>query len=116
MEEKKETKYAKHNKKRIRITISFYHEHRVILKEKIGFIPNATQARDMLLFGEVKIITRNIDPMLPEVIVQLRKIGNNINQMANLANAKKETPVEDVLRINLLKIREAITELTKQKS
>lgn len=116
MEEEKESKYAKHNKKRIRITVSFYHEHRVILKEKLGFIPNATQARDILLFGEVKVITKNIDPMLPETIVLLRKIGNNINQMANLANAKKEAPVEDNLRIHLLKIREVINHLYGIKS
>jgi len=111
MEEKKETKYDKHNKKRTRITISFYHEHQVILKEKMGFIPNATQARDMLLFGEVKVITKNIDPKLPETIIQLRKIGNNINQLTNLANAKKELRVEVSLRIHLMKIREVIDQL-----
>lgn len=111
MEEKKETKYDKHNKKRTRITVSFYHEHRVILKEKMGFIPNATQARDMLLFGEVKVITKNIDPRLPETIVLLRKIGNNINQMANLANATKELQVDVSLRIHLMKIREVIDQL-----
>jgi hypothetical protein len=116
MEEKKETKYDKHNKKRIRITISFYHEHRVILNEKIGFIPNATQARDMLINGEVKVITKNIDPMLPEAIVLLRKIGNNINQMANLANAKKEAPVEANLKIHLMKIREVIDQLKNFKA
>jgi hypothetical protein len=81
----------------------------------LGLIPNATQARDILLFGEVKVITKNIDPMLPETIVLLRKIGNNINQMANLANAKKEAPLEVNLRIHLMKIKEVIDQLKNVK-
>jgi hypothetical protein len=109
--ERAENKYSKHDKKRIRISISLYHSHQIILKEKLGFIPNATQARDILLSGHVKVTTRNIDPILPDVLTQLRKIGNNINQMANLANAKKEVPAEAILKMQLMEIHELIDHL-----
>lgn len=114
MEEEK-NKHTKHDKKRVRIPISLYHSHQVILKDKLGFIPNATQARDILLFGEVNVKTRNVDPLLPEVLTQLRKIGNNINQMANLANAKKEAPAEGILRMQLMQIHDLIDHLYKIK-
>jgi hypothetical protein len=113
--EKAENKHEKHNKKRIIIGVSLYHSHQVIIKEKLGFIPNGTEARDMLLFGEVKVITQNIDPLLPEVRTELRRIGNNINQMANLANAKKEIPALSMLKLQLMEIHELIDHLYRIK-
>lgn len=111
--EEAENKHKKHDNKRVRIPISLYHSHQIAMKNKYGFIPNATQARDMLLKGEVTVRTRNIDPLLPEVLTQLRKIGNNINQMANLANAKKEIPSESMLKFQLMQIHELIDHLHK---
>jgi hypothetical protein len=113
--EKAETKQQKHDKKRKKITISLYHSHELVLKQKLGFIPNATQVREILLNSEVNVITTIIDPLLPEAVTQLRKIGNNINQLANLANAKKEIPAVSMLKLQLMEIHELIDHLYRIK-
>lgn len=106
-----ESKHTKHNKKRKIIGISLYHKDQKIMKEKYGCIMNATQAKKALLIGEFTVITRNEDPVLTQTITQLRKIGNNINQLAHIANAKNVIPAELVLMQNLSDIRKFINEL-----
>lgn len=107
----KESKFKKHDKKRIRIQISLYSKDVNIMKGKYGLVLNATQAKKALLIGEFTVITRNEDPVLTQTITQLRKIGNNINQLAHLANAKNVVPAELVLMQHLSEIRKFVNEL-----
>ncbi len=106
-----ESKHTRHNKKRKIIGVSLYHKDQKIMKEKYGCIMNATQAKKALLIGEFTVITRNEDPVLTQTITQLRKIGNNINQLAHLANAKNVVPAELVLMQHLSEIRKFVNEL-----
>jgi hypothetical protein len=106
-------KYKKHDLKRIRISISLYAKDKSLMNSKYGKILTATEAKEILLKGELKVITRNHDPLLPEAIIQLRKIGTNINQMANLSNAKKDVPAQSILRIHLLQLQELINHLNQ---
>ena len=107
----KESKFKKHDKKRIRIQLSLYAKDVNIMKGKFGFILNATQAKHALLKGEFNLITRNEDPVLTETITQLRKIGNNINQLSHVANATNTIPAELVLMQHLSEIRKLVNEL-----
>jgi hypothetical protein len=111
----KENKDKKHDSKRTRIQISLYAKDKLLMKTKYGKILTATEAKEILLKGELKLITRNHDPLLPEVRTQLRRIGNNINQMANLANAKKEIPAVSMLKLQLMEIHELIDHLYRIK-
>ena len=109
----KENKDKKHDSKRTRIQISLYAKDRSLMKSKYGKLLTATEAKEILLKGELKVITRNHDPLLPDAIIQLRKIGTNINQMANLSNAKKDLPAQSMLKMQLLELQELISRLNK---
>ncbi|MCF8414635.1 MAG: MobC family plasmid mobilization relaxosome protein [Crocinitomicaceae bacterium] len=111
----RENKDKKHDSKRTRIQISLYAKDKSLMKTKYGKILTATEAKEILLTGELKVITRNIDPLLPEVRTELRRIGNNINQLANLANAKKEIPALSMLKLQLMEIHELIDQLYRIK-
>jgi hypothetical protein len=111
----KENKYKKHDEKRQRIQISLYSGDLKVMKEKYGCILDATQSKSILLNGEFKQITRNEDPVLSETITQLRKIGNNINQLAHIANAKNEISAELFLLNHLTELRLLVNELRKMR-
>lgn len=108
-----ENKYRKHDAKRKRINLSFYAKDIQTMKMRHGKILNSLEIKQLILTGEYKVITRNIDPLLAESIVQLRGIGNNVNQLANLANAKKEIPTEFLLMRHLEEIKITINYLRR---
>lgn len=113
---KKESKYTKHNKKRKIIAISLYSKDRELMKQKYGKILNATQAKDILLTGEFTEVKVNVneDPALLEILKNLNKIGNNINQLAYIANARKEVPSEALLLRELRALHELRDLLEKE--
>jgi phosphomevalonate kinase len=105
---KKENKHTKHNKKRKVIGISLYAKDRELMKKKFGKVLNANEAKRALLTGECMIITKNIDPEVSNAVVELKRVGNNLNQIAFLANAKKEIPSELILLQSLKEIKGVI--------
>lgn len=111
----KENKDKKHDSKRTRIQISLYAKDKSLMKTKYGKILTAREAKEILLSGELKVKTRNVDPLLPEVLTQLRKIGNNINQLANLANAKKDIPATSLLKQELMNLHDIINQFNELK-
>ena len=106
--DKNESKHAKHNKKRRIIGVSLYHKDQQIMKNKFGKILSATEAKQALLYDECLIITKKIDPEISKTVIELKRIGNNLNQLTFLANAQKNIPAELVLLEQLKEIKEAI--------
>lgn len=106
-------KYRKHDAKRKRINLSLYAKDIHAMKMRHGKILNSLEIKQLVLTGEYKVVTRNIDPLLAESIVQLRGIGNNVNQLANLANAKMEIPTEFLLMRHLEEIKKTVNYLRR---
>jgi len=106
-------KYNKHDKLRKRVNLSFYKDDLELLKSRHGFIPDATQVKQILLTGEVKIITKNSNPDSIKILTQLSRIGNNINQVAFLSNAQKEVALTDLLISELEKLNELYQIISK---
>lgn len=105
-----ENRHSKHNKKRKMIQISLYSKDQAIMKSKYGMLLNATQAKDILLIGEYtqRIVEINKTPLNSDVHNQLIRIGNNINQLAYVANARNETPQEALLLRELRDLKELV--------
>ena len=66
--------------------------------------------RSVLLTGEYKLISEECENLQADTIYHLAKIGNNLNQIARLANTRKELDIA-VLQ-ELQKIRELLEILT----
>lgn len=110
----KEDRHSKHNKKRKIVGISLYSKDQALMREKYGRILTGTQIKDIVLKGEFieRTVVTNKTPLNSEVHNQLKKVGNNLNQLAHIANAKKDTPQEAVLLRELRELRQ-VTKLIR---
>lgn len=108
-----QTKHTKYEKKRKRINLSLTTSEQRLFKTKFGKDLTGPEIKKLLLNGELKIITRNIDPNLAEGIKQLIGIANNFNQLVHLANAKKEVPTFIHLKKHLDEVRLTINFLRR---
>lgn len=104
----KENRHKKHDKKRKRIQLSLYSTDLKKMKKKYGEILNARQVKDLIMTGEYtrRVMIFNETPMNYIVHNQLIRIGNNLNQLAYIANKENKTPVEALLLRELREIKE----------
>lgn len=103
-----ETKHIRYDKKRKRINLSLTPSEQRLFKTKFGKDLTGPEIKKLLLDGELKIITRNLDPNLAEGIKQLTGVGNNLNQLAYIANVKKDITAFIELKKLLDEIRATI--------
>lgn len=75
------------NKNRITLRISLNKKEQELMIKKYGVIPNSTQIKDVLFDEKVFIRQFIRDETKEELIFQLKKIGNNLNQLAWKANS-----------------------------
>lgn len=71
------------------------------LNERIKKIPSGNfqnYARVMLLSGETKYVDYS---ELKKVLYEINRIGNNINQIARLANLYEEISREDIIQASI---------------
>lgn len=105
---KEQNKHIKHNKKRKMIQVSMYHKDRKMMIEKYGKMLNAYEAKKVLLTNEIMIIHQNKDPEISRAVVELKRIGNNINQLAYVANANMKIQEEFILLQQFREIKQII--------
>ena len=108
-----ETKHTRYEKKRKRINLSLTVSEQRLFFTKFKKDLTGPEIKKLLLNGELKNITRNLDPNLAEGIKQLIGVANNLNQIANLANAKKDVPAFILLRQHLDEVRKTINFLRR---
>jgi hypothetical protein len=113
---KNNNRYKEHDEKRRRIWLSVYKDQEKKLLKKYGKTLNASDVMEILLTSEFKIRYQKDDIELRQIIVQLKKIGNNVNQIATLSNQKKEVIMYDVLLENLNVIDFYLKEIIKKKN
>lgn len=111
MENNDETKHTRYEQKRKRINLSLKAPEQRKMKEKYGCILTGSQVKEIVFQDHVKIITKNRDPHLIELIKKLTKIGNNLNQIAKVANQQKTVTVEIFAKLHVEEIKKIITEI-----
>jgi hypothetical protein len=87
--------HRNHNKKRTIIGISIYEKDQVAMINKFGKILNATEAKSALLNNQIKIVHKTDNQEAKLLLVQLKRIGNNINQLAYQANVNNFKTIEN---------------------
>lgn len=105
--------HKKHNAKRKTIQVSLYDNDRVKMIQKYGHLLNASEAKKILLQGKISIQIERDNTDLKVLIVQLKKIGNNINQLALNSNANKKFILEGELRLELFKLDEVLLKINQ---
>lgn len=98
-------------RKRINLTITKSVEEKLI--SKFGKYPNANEVLQALLENKVTIYTKVTDTNLIALLNEFKKIGNNINQIAFIANATKQTPLYDQLNNELDELKTLIKSINK---
>lgn len=111
MENNEETKHTRYEQKRKRINLSLKAPEQRKMKEKYGCILTGAQVKEIVFQEHVKIISKNRDPYLSDVIIQLTKIGNNLNQIAKVANQQKIVTVEIFAKLQVDEIKMVVTEI-----
>ena len=109
----KEEKKSDYEKKRVRINISLSQKEQRKMKNKFHRILNGPEVKEIIMNDRITITNRNSDPQFPEVIRQLSKLGNNLNQLVRLANQKKNFRVSGLLTLYLEEIKKTIISLRK---
>ncbi len=100
MDERKET-YKKHNAKRKKIQLSIYEADEKKMTARYGKILNATEVKKIVLEGVVVFKEKKDNTSINLMIVELKRIGNNINQLAHRANESNRSLLETDLRFQL---------------
>lgn len=107
MREYMRTEYAP-TKKRVNLTLTLQEHKRLQKAAKKSGRKLAPFIREAVLAAleQRYLVPADTQQQLDDAIIQLRKIGTNINQLAHHANAKQHTTAED-LRL----IRQALTRM-----
>lgn len=79
----------KYRKKLKRIMLEFTVEEQELFNEKFKFSLTQKKIKEILLNNSVTIINKVQNPEMIKIILELKKIGNNINQIARISNEKK---------------------------
>jgi hypothetical protein len=87
--------HRNHNKKRTIIGISIYEKDQIAMINKFGKILNGTEAKSALLNNQIKIVHKTDNQEAKLLLVQLKRIGNNINQLAYQANVNNFKTIEN---------------------
>lgn len=104
----------KYEQKRTRINLSLRAVDLKKMKEKYGRVLTASEVKEIVLEDAIKIITKNRDPELSELIKQLSKIGNNLNQIARIANQKKDSAVASFADLQAGELIELVMRIRKK--
>ena len=100
--------HAKHNKKRKIIGVSLYEKDQKKMIQKFGKILNAREARIALLTNKITILEKKDNQDSKLMILELKRLGNNINQLAHIANISEEIVLEHEIRVQLKELKMAI--------
>lgn len=100
--------HRKHNEKRKVISISVYENDQKKMIQKFGKILNAREARIALLTNKVTILEKKDNQDSKLMILELKRIGNNINQLAHIANVSEEIVLEKEIKEQLKELKMAI--------
>lgn len=105
-------KYKRHDAKRKRLSISLYKKDLAKMKSKFGKILTAAQAKEALLTGEYteRIVVIKDNPTDVQLMREMIKIGNNLNQIAHVSNSEKKISLEarllnEITELNNLRIK-----------
>lgn len=108
MGQKKETKHTRYERKRKRINISLKPVEQQKMRAQYGRLLTSSEIKEILFEGQIVIVTKNSDPNLVELIVQLSKLGNNLNQLARVANQHKQFTPEHFIKLMSMDLRKEI--------
>jgi len=100
----------KYEEKRVRIYVNLREKEQAYFMKKMGKIPNAAELRDILMGREIKIISYTENPQYDLILKNLRRIGNNINQISRTLNAN-EAVNNDYIQRTLEELEEEIKKI-----
>lgn len=110
-EEKRKEINKRHNDKRKHIGVSLYENDRALMIKKYGKVLGGGEIKKIILNGEVIIKVKQDNTDINILIVQLRKIGNNINQLAHISNANNNHLLENKLMLELNELKQTILDI-----
>lgn len=107
---KKETD-KKHDLKRKRINISIYEKDEIQMKKKYGKLLSSTEIKNIVLEGEIVFKEKKDNTSINLLIVELKRIGNNINQLAHRANESNRNILEIELKYQLNVLKNVVSDI-----
>lgn len=94
------------------ITVTLTEKDQKYFMDKLGKLPNAPELKKIAMNNPITIIQKKEHKELKEILFQLKKIGNNINQIAYNRNTNFEIN-EAYLRKKVAEINELTLLISK---